>query len=347
MSAGGTGRNYSGSTGEIQFASNTGVLTSSVLLSYDITSGRLGVGTSGPGDKVTALTLDGVDVNFRAQNANSLAKFGIDYSGNLQIYAHTGKAQIFYTNGGVEQMRITSAGNVGIGTSSPDALLTVNTTASFGDGASGTPSIAHKGDLTTGLWFPTANVIAVSTSGTERWRIDSGGGLSSRTAFASGLFALSIGVSGAYPVDRGIAVSNSAGSAIPFIAYTSNTTQAGYIVTSGSTIAFVQGSDHRLKENVVDMDKSETLSKLMEVRPVDFDWKDGNTLHNYGFLAHELQEVFPQAVHGEKDAVNEDGSIKTQSVNLAALIPYLVASIQKQQTIINDLKTRIETLEGK
>jgi hypothetical protein len=112
VSAGGTGRDYSGSTGEIQFASNTGVLTSSVLLSYEITSGRLGVGTSGPGDKVTALTLDGVDVNFRAQNANSLAKFGIDYSGNLQIYAHTGKAQIFYTNGGVERMRIESAGNV-------------------------------------------------------------------------------------------------------------------------------------------------------------------------------------------------------------------------------------------
>lgn len=114
-SAGGTGRDYSGSTGEIQFSSGTagnGALTSSVLLSYDITSGYLGVGTSGPGDKVTARTLDGVAVNFRAQNANSLARFGIDSSGNLQIISGSGKEQIFYTSNNVERMRIDSAGNV-------------------------------------------------------------------------------------------------------------------------------------------------------------------------------------------------------------------------------------------
>ena len=95
------------------------------------------------------------------------------------------------------------------------------------------------------------------------------------------------------------------------------------------------------------MDKSATLSKLMSVRPVNFDWKDGNKLHNFGFLAHELQESFPQAVHGEKDAVNENGSIQTQAVNMTALIPYLVASIQEQQAIITDLKSRIEALEVK
>jgi hypothetical protein len=64
---------------------------------------------------------------------------------------------------------------LGIGTTSPDALLTVNTIASFGDGAVGTPSIAHKGDLNTGLWFPAADTIAASTAGSERMRIDSSG----------------------------------------------------------------------------------------------------------------------------------------------------------------------------
>jgi hypothetical protein len=162
---------------------------------------------------------------------------------------------------------------------------------------------------------------------------------------ASGTIPFSIGAT-TRPVDRGISVQNSSGSAIPFIAFTSGTTQAGYILTSGSTIAFVQGSDYRLKENVVDMDKPETLSKLMLARPVNFDWKDGNTLHNYGFLAHELQEVFPQAVHGEKDAVNEDGSIKTQSVNLTALVPYMVAAIQEHQKVIEQLKVEIVLLKG-
>jgi hypothetical protein len=249
--------------------------------------------------------------------------------------------------GTTEAMRIDSSGNVGIGTTSPDALLTVNTIASFGDGAVGTPSIAHKGDLNTGLWFPAADTIAASTGGSERWRIDSGGQLLSKTAFASGAFALSIGVSGAYPVDRGIAVSNSAGSAIPFIAYTSSTTQAGYILTSGSTISFVQGSDYRLKEDILDMDKSATLAKLMQVKPVNFDWKDGTKINQDGFIAHELQAIFPQVIHGEKDAVNEDGSINPQGINLAQLIPYLVASIQEQQKLITTLQEQVLALQTK
>lgn len=70
---------------------------------------------------------------------------------------------------------INASGNVGIGTSSPDALLSVNTVASFGAGAVGAPSIAAKGDLDTGVWFPAANNFAVSTGATERLRIDNAG----------------------------------------------------------------------------------------------------------------------------------------------------------------------------
>jgi hypothetical protein len=75
----------------------------------------------------------------------------------------------------VERMRIASDGKVGIGTKAPDALLSVNGVASFGDGAAATPSITNIGDLNTGIYFPSADTIGISTNGTQRLSIDSSG----------------------------------------------------------------------------------------------------------------------------------------------------------------------------
>jgi hypothetical protein len=66
---------------------------------------------------------------------------------------------------------------MGLGTASPDALLTVSGVGAFGAGAAGTPSIARSSDLDTGFWFPAANTLAASTGGSERLRVDSSGRL--------------------------------------------------------------------------------------------------------------------------------------------------------------------------
>ena len=81
-------------------------------------------------------------------------------------------------------------GSVGIGTSSPDALLSVNGIASFGDGAAATPSIANFGDLNTGFWFPAADTIAASTAGSERMRIDSSGNVGIGTSSPAARLAI-------------------------------------------------------------------------------------------------------------------------------------------------------------
>jgi hypothetical protein len=78
---------------------------------------------------------------------------------------------------GAERMRIDSSGNVGIGTASPDAKLSVDGVASFGDGSAAAPSIANFGDLNTGIFFPAEDTIAFSEGGTEAVRIDSSGNL--------------------------------------------------------------------------------------------------------------------------------------------------------------------------
>lgn len=103
------------------------------------------------------------DIVLESSNSGSLVSFS------------AGTKTVFCTYPAEKSVYYDASGNVGIGTSLPDALLTVNTIASFGDGAVTTPSIAHKGDLNTGLWFPAADTMAVSTGGTERLRFDSAG----------------------------------------------------------------------------------------------------------------------------------------------------------------------------
>jgi hypothetical protein len=87
------------------------------------------------------------------------------------------------------------------------------------------------------------------------------------------------------------------------------------------------------------------LEKVQALKPVTWKWKaDGSD--GEGFIAHELQEVCPDAVVGEKDAVYEDGSIKPQQIDTSFLVATLTAAIQEQQALIQTLTARVAALEG-
>jgi hypothetical protein len=89
------------------------------------------------------------------------------------------------TNGSTTAITIDTSQKVGIGTASPDALLTVNTIASFGDGAVGTPSIAHKGDLNTGIFFSAADTIDFAEGGVACGQFDSSGNFKFNSGYGS------------------------------------------------------------------------------------------------------------------------------------------------------------------
>lgn len=113
-------------------------------------------------------------------------------------------------------------------------------------------------------------------------------------------------------------------------------TAVGSIVSSGSSTAFNTSSDYRLKydERAV----HGALDKITALRPLDFAWRIDDS-RSYGFLAHELANVVPQVVTGEKDAVDDGGRPIYQVVDLSKLMPLVVAAMQ-------EMLSRLEALEA-
>lgn len=110
---------------------------------------------------------------------------------------------------------------------------------------------------------------------------------------------------------------------------------SGAITISGSNTAYNTSSDYRLKENISGIKNA--LDKNDLLNPVDFTWKSDGKL-GQGFIAHELQEHFPIAVRGEKDATDNDGNPVYQGVDASFLIGHLVACVQELREEINNLK---------
>tara|TARA_R110000822_G_scaffold150255_2_gene289359 strand:- start:2425 stop:3918 length:1494 start_codon:yes stop_codon:yes gene_type:complete len=99
---------------------------------------------------------------------------------------------------------------------------------------------------------------------------------------------------------------------------------------NSTTGAYTSSSDYRLKENVAPL--TGALSQVALLKPSTFNWiETGEFTH--GFIAHEVQEVLPFAVSGEKDAE------ETQGLDKGGIVPLLTAAIQ-------ELTARVEALEA-
>jgi hypothetical protein len=108
--------------------------------------------------------------------------------------------------------------------------------------------------------------------------------------------------------------------------------QAGYIASTSSTTAGIfNSSDYRLKE---DLQSFSGIGKLMSMKFYDFKWKSEEGFRDYGVIAHELQEVLPMAVIGEKD-----GEVN-QGVDYSKLIPIMAKAIQELKAELDELKSK-------
>lgn len=121
-----------------------------------------------------------------------------------------------------------------------------------------------------------------------------------------------------------------------YFAYNGST--VGYIQTGTSTTSYNTSSDYRLKENIEPM--TGALEKVALLKPVTYTWKlDGKA--GQGFIAHELQEVVPDAVAGEKDAVDKDGKPEYQGVDTSFLVATLTAAIQELNAKVVELEAKL------
>jgi hypothetical protein len=237
------------------------------------------------------------------------------------------------------------------GVSSQVTVLRVNEAS----GTYGDLQLVSSGSAEIGVYNFANGALRFGTNGTERMRINSSGNLllgTSSPTFGSGNAKMSILFDGS--AINGINIKTSyATNGSQFIAfYNSSDSQIGYITQNASnTVNYSTSSDYRLKNTIAPM--TGALAKVAQLKPVTYKWKvDGSD--GQGFIAHELAEVVPDCVTGEKDAVDADGNPKYQGIDTSFLVATLTSAIQElstlitaQQSTIQSLTARLTALENK
>ena len=328
-------------------------------------NGNVGIGTStlNNSSRLTLLESAGNGQTLEIIGANSGAggsQPGIKFTGSSGqniggIFADTSSDNVRIQTGGTDRLTITSGGIAKIYAQDPFALRVV---------AKDTIGDAAIGFYRSGESYRKANIGFINgtndtfyignrenapmlfhTNDAERMRILSGGQvLIGRTTDFGGLgFKLQVDFSN---TTTGILVaSDNTSSKTALMMRDKNTSAvAGTITFDGSSAQYNTSSDYRLKENVTPI--TDSLSRVNQLKPSRYNFIADSDKTLDGFLAHEVQDIIPEAISGEKDALNEDGTPNYQGIDQSKIVPLLTAAIQEQQTIIEDLKSRIETLEG-
>ncbi len=282
-----------------------------------------------------------------------------------------------------ERMRIAQNGNVGIGTGSvltdPDNLLHMESSSDFAihllktSIASG--MIRNKGniDIAAASGGATGQLISFSNGAntgslTERGRIDGSGYLlwGCTTQDSNNSTGIRMTNAGSIFVTRDaeyalvLRRSSSDGGTILF---RRDSTDVGNISVTSSATSYNTGSDYRLKQD--DEPISDGITRLKQLKPIKFKWKNDTSKFVDGFFAHEVSSVVPESITGTKDEMQdvlytaEDtipsgkkvGDVKEtvpkyQGIDQGKLVPLLTAALQEAITEIETLKTKVAALEA-
>ena len=284
---------------DLYFSKDAGSTHSVVFRS----TGDVGIGTSSPADynaaadNLVVASSGDTGISIVAGTSNDSTLMFADGTGGTSgyrgrvAYDHNTDSMVLHT-GAAERVRITSVGDVGIGTDSTTAKLHVK------EADNNTESDAH---------------VRIEGSGYSAYHFLDG------TAYYIG--------------------QNSGSRALRIY---SQAETAGVNLAAGGT-SWGTFSDERLKENIQDI--GSVIDKIKDIRCVSFNRTDiEDSKETIGFIAQDFIGKFDQAL--DKSKLKDDEEEEYYSIKYTETIPVLLKAIQEQQTIIEDLKTRIETLEG-
>ena len=265
----------------------------------------------------------------------------------------------FKPNAGTSVFDITSAGNVGIGTSSPAYLLDLYAASGYTarlNGATygglilanaGTANSYFVGESTL-LSIEHITAINLRTNNADRMRITSGGNVNIGDPTATGQ---RLYVSTSNSSTSTFSCTRNGGSndfnVITLFGSADNNTSNYHILcaTGGADKLYVYGngnvvninnsygalSDITLKENIVDA--TPKLDDLLQLKVRNFNLI-GDENKQIGFIAQEFEEVFPSMV-------DIDGKSGKKLIKTSVLVPMLVKAVQEQNQIIQELNERL------
>jgi hypothetical protein len=179
---------------------------------------------------------------------------------------------------------------------------------------------------------------------TQAMTLDASGSLLVGTTNPASNATEKIGIVNAGQTNYGIAIQNSNALANDAIGFFNNSAaRVGAINFTTTTTAYQTSSDYRLKNTIAPM--TGALAKVALLKPCTYKWNVDNS-DGQGFIAHELQEVVPDCVTGEKDAVDAEGKPVHQGIDTSFLVATLTAAIQELKAIVDAQAVRIAALEA-
>jgi len=290
-------------------------------------------------DAAQVFNESGADADFRIEADDTTHMFFVDASEDkIGINQSAPQATLQIRNGGSDyggtissdasNLCLENSGNAGMtiasGTSHTGSIY-------FGDSGS-----ADIGQL---QYNHNGNYMMFRANNGERMRITSDGDLIIGGTALSAEGALSIepnASNGAAKLTFNRASSNGGNTAI-IQEFKHGNSLVGKISHDQGDTVYTTTSDYRLKENVTY--NFDATTRLKQLKPARFNFiiDETNTLRD-GFIAHEVSNVVPRAVVGEKDAVDSEGNIEPQTIDQSKLVPLLVKTVQ-------ELEARIKTLE--